>query len=71
MKQETKSLLEKEKSLPEYIGLQEAASILEVEPEMIRGFCEMKILEAVQVFAEDNHWEIKTNQFFDHPNWNR
>lgn len=71
MKQETKSLLEKEKSIPEYINLQEAAIILEVEPEQIQGFCETKILEAVQIFEEDNQWEIKTDQFFEHPNWNR
>jgi hypothetical protein len=71
MKQETKSLLEKEKSIPEYINLQEAAIILEVEPEQIRGFCETKILEAVRIFEEDNHWKINTDQFFEHPNWNK
>lgn len=71
MKQETKSLLEKEKSIPEYINLQEAAIILDVGPEQIQGFCETKILEAVQVFGDNNYWEIRTNQFFEHPNWNK
>ncbi|MGG0481364.1 hypothetical protein ABE039_25555 [Priestia megaterium] len=71
MKQETKSLLEIEKSIPDYINLQEAAIILEVEPEWIRGFCETKILEAVQISEEGKHWKIKTDQFFDHHNWNK
>ncbi|MBV6738150.1 hypothetical protein [Priestia megaterium] len=71
MKQETKSLLEKEKNIPEYINLQEAAIILEVEPEQVRDFCETKILESVRIFEEDNHWKINTDQFFEHPNWNK
>jgi hypothetical protein len=71
MKQETKSLLEIEKSIPDYINLQEAAIILEVETEWIRGFCETKILEAVRMSEEGDRWKIKTNQFFDHPNWNK
>ncbi|MGM8215913.1 hypothetical protein ACLIA0_10115 [Bacillaceae bacterium W0354] len=58
-------------AVPSYVTVKDAASIIDVTPQMIRKYCMNNKLKGEQTMPGSGKWRIETKQLMNYPGWNK
>lgn len=57
--------------IPENLSVGNVSELLNVTPQMVRCYCSEGKIEAYQTLEGSGKWKILTEQFKNHPNWEK
>lgn len=70
-KREAFRVLSKQYNIPEFVTVKDVSEILGITPQMVRRHCSDGRIIALQTLEGSGKWRIQTEQFMDHPNWDK
>jgi excisionase family DNA binding protein len=70
-KREVFRVLSKQYNIPEFITVKDVSEFLGITPQMVRRHCSDGRIKALQTLEGSGKWRIQSEQFMDHPDWDK